>query len=164
MGVSSTRHSKMCIMYFQNASCRLAAWALFSWLSVGMLNPASALDSTAKQTSNKVVAPVLNLRKTELFFGLSRPNKTKITGKEWEKFLAKEIAPRFSSGFTVMDGVGQWRMQNGLVAQENTKILVVLHPQNEYYERAVVKIIAAYKKQFTQESVMRVSSEAKVQF
>jgi len=125
-------------------------------------SPVFALESPVKAPVK--AAPMLKWQQTELFFGLSRPNGTKITRKDWEKFATKEIAPRFSSGFTLVNGVGQWQMKGEPVAHENTKILLLLHPQNEYYERAITKIIAAYKSRFSQQSVLRVDSDVRVQF
>ncbi len=135
---------------------------LFGLLCINVGSPVFALESPVKAPVK--VAPMLKWQQTELFFGLSRPNGTKITRKEWEKFAAKEIAPRFSSGFTLVNGVGQWQMKGEPVAHEDTKILLLLHPQNEYCERAIVKIIAAYKQKFTQQSVLRVDSDVRVQF
>ena len=86
----------------------------------------------------------LNWQKTELFFGLSRPKQKPISPREWENFAATQITPRFPDGFTVMDGVGQWRGKNGKIAREKAKILLVVHPKNAHFERAVQKIIAAY--------------------
>lgn len=156
-------HSKMCVMNFRNAPSRHLLFALIG-LAIFTSPDAFALEKAAKPIAAKVASPILNWQKTELFFGLSRPNGLRITTKEWVKFSSKEITPRFPQGFTTMNGVGQWRMENGKIAHENTKILLVLHENTEYSERAFTKIIAAYKKQFNQESVLRITSAADVQF
>ncbi len=102
--------------------------------------------------------------KTELYFGTSKPDGTTVTAAEWQEFLDKEITPAFKEGLTVVDGYGQYLNEKGTIAKENSKILIVLYESSAGKDAAVSKIIAAYKKRFQQESVLRVSQPADVRF
>jgi hypothetical protein len=101
--------------------------------------------------------------KTELYFGLSKPGGT-VSASEWNKFLDENVTPAFKDGLTVVDGKGQWLNQAGAVTKEESKILILIHKPGPDKDAAIQKIIDTYKKQFQQESVMRVTSAVKVEF
>ena len=46
--------------------------------------------------------------RTELFFGLLKPNGTEVNDAEFQQFLDREVTPRFPDGFTVISGQGQF--------------------------------------------------------
>jgi Protein of unknown function (DUF3574) len=54
--------------------------------------------------------------RTELFFGLSRP-EGEVTEEEFQQFLAEHITPRFPDGLTVVTGLGQFRTTTRLKAR-----------------------------------------------
>lgn len=96
--------------------------------------------------------------RTELYFGFGKPDGSEVTAEEWAKFLADEVTPRFPSGFTVLDALGQYRGDNGVIVKEKSRVLVLLHPKKDrkVNDAKIEEIRAAYKKAFQQESVMRV--------
>ncbi|HYF49486.1 MAG TPA: DUF3574 domain-containing protein [Planctomycetota bacterium] len=102
--------------------------------------------------------------KTELYFGTSKPDGSVVTAEEWQEFLDKEITPVFKEGLTVIDGYGQYLNEKGVIAREKCKMLVVLYEPSAEKEAGLSKVIAAYKKRFQQESVLRVSQPASVKF
>lgn len=95
---------------------------------------------------------------TELYFGFGKPDGSEVTAEEWAKFLADEVTPRFPSGFTVIEALGQYRGDNGVIVKEKSRVLVLLHPKKDrkLNDIKIEEIRAAYKKAFQQESVMRV--------
>ena len=101
--------------------------------------------------------------KTELYFGLSKPGGT-VSANEWNKFLDEQVTPSFKEGLTVVDGKGQWLNQAGVVTKEDSKILILIHKPGPDKDAAIQKIIETYKRQFQQESVLRVTSTVKVEF
>lgn len=103
-------------------------------------------------------------QRTELFFGLSRPNATPITPAEFKYFLETEVTPRFQSGFTVIPASGQYQDLTGNILQEGAKILVIFHPVNQLNHQAIEEIRSTYKTLFDQESVIRVEQPACVSF
>jgi hypothetical protein len=103
--------------------------------------------------------------RTELVFGLSVPGREgAVTEAEWTGFLADEVTPRFPDGLTVVDARGQWRNAAGQVTAEPSKVLVILHPPDPALHAGFEAIREAWKKRFGQESVMRVTSPARVSF
>src|SRR3954449_2190666 len=87
------------------------------------------------------------MQKTELFFGLSRPDGGAISEQVWQGFVDDAVTPRFPDGFTVIDGAGQWRGADGRIVHERSKVLLLLHPRDAATMRKVDEIRAAYKEQ-----------------
>lgn len=102
--------------------------------------------------------------RTELFFGLSRPEGPAISEAEWEAFLDAEITPRFPDGLTVISGDGQWQGEDGRIVEERSKIVVLLYPPGAIDESNadIEAIRAAYEEQFHQESVLRADDDRPV--
>jgi hypothetical protein len=120
------------------------------------LQAASANESPAKAgTPNASL--VDRFFRTELYFGLSRPDGSLVTDDQWKDFLDKEVTPRFPDGFTVLDGSGQYRDKNGVITKERSKVLIVLYSKKDRKSSGakIDEIRAAYVKQFNQESVLR---------
>jgi hypothetical protein len=95
---------------------------------------------------------------TELFFGTNKPDGTAVSEEDWKQFLAEEVTPKFPDGFTIIPGYGQFREANGSITRENSYILIVLYPfqTRKISQRKIEQIRAAYKKNFQQQSVLRV--------
>ena len=94
-----------------------------------------------------------------LYFGTMKADGSSVTDAQWQRFVADVIAPRLE-GFTTWDGEGLYRTRSGAVQHERTHIVQIVRAD----ERAVAEIIAAYKKQFAQESVLRLRGRAGVAF
>ncbi|MDS3862202.1 DUF3574 domain-containing protein [Thermosynechococcaceae cyanobacterium BACA0444] len=108
--------------------------------------------------------PGLAWQRTELFFGLSRPNGSLITPAEFKGFLETEVTPRFKSGFTVIPAAGQYQDATGNILQEEAQILMIFHPGNNLNHQAIEAIRTTYKIKFQQESVIRVDQQTCVSF
>jgi Protein of unknown function (DUF3574) len=101
--------------------------------------------------------------RTELFFGLRKPNGTEVTNAEFQRFLDREVTPRFPDGFTVISGQGQFKDARGAILQERSKLLILLYPieassnspQERLRQRQIEQIRTAYIKAFQQQSVLR---------
>lgn len=104
-----------------------------------------------------------SLVEDDLYFGLST-SQGPVTPTQWDHFLSKEVTPRFPDGLTVLDAKGQWRNAKGIIGKEPTKILILIHPDNTTEDQAIQVLIDVYKKEFHQESVMRVKSHPRVSF
>ena len=102
--------------------------------------------------------------RSEVFFGLSRPDGTIITATEWQSFVNEVVTPKFPSGLTIVDSAGQWRNAAGRIEREPSKMLVLFHPANPAIEAQIDEIRALYCQRFSQEAVMKVTSAAKVAF
>jgi len=94
---------------------------------------------------------------TQLFFGMSRPSGGTVSDSDWNEFLQAEIVPRFAEGYSVIDSTGFWLDgQSKQTITENSKIVSRLLRPGDAEE--ITQIIAAYKKEFEQESVLRVDT------
>jgi hypothetical protein len=99
-----------------------------------------------------------------LYFGQQKPNGV-ITNEEWARFLQEVVTPRFPGGLTVIsDASGQWLSPNGSLMRESTRILQLVHPDDDAIDALLAKVISEYKTQFNQESVLRVKVKACVAF
>lgn len=108
-----------------------------------------------------VSVPVLADR---LFCGLSIPGGGEVTETEWRAFVADEVTPRFPDGLTIWRAEGQWRGADGVIVREPTLIIEILHDHDVRIDRRIVEIAEAYKTRFRQESVLRVTMPARMEF
>jgi Protein of unknown function (DUF3574) len=94
--------------------------------------------------------------RTELYFGMQKPDNSLTTDEEYQRFIDEQVSPRFRDGFTVFAGRGQYLDPNGRVWREPTKLLVIMYPPDASKSTAIDEIRRAYKAAFQQEAVMRV--------
>ncbi|MCU6671017.1 DUF3574 domain-containing protein [Enterobacteriaceae bacterium H4N4] len=104
------------------------------------------------------------MQQTTLYFGLNRPAGEAITGQEWQQFVDQDVTPRFRDGLTVFDARGQWLGNDGKVARESSKALMLIHGKDARSESNIEALRGVYKQRFAQESVMRVDQPVCVQF
>lgn len=102
--------------------------------------------------------------RTELFFGLTRPGGATVTAEEFQRFVEREVTPRFPAGSTLLGGDGQFRHADGTLVKENAKVLILLYPYDRESHHKIEFIRAAYAQAFAQESVLRVDGNACVSF
>ncbi|HEX6358541.1 DUF3574 domain-containing protein [Actinophytocola sp.] len=119
--------------------------------------------STAAATDSAVGAPATPgepFKRTELYFGGSRPDGTVITPAEFELFLDKEVTPAFPDGLTWLEAHGQW-----MGGKEDSYVLIILYPFDDRgANRELEEIRTDYKEQFDQQSVLRADSVERVSF
>ena len=75
-------------------------------------------------------------------------------------FLNDIVVPNFPEGLTSWSAAGRWRNSAGLVEHETSYVLQLAHHGSEERDLAVQRIIHRYKRDFQQESVMRIRSRA----
>ncbi len=102
--------------------------------------------------------------RTELYFGLSIRGGKKVSPAQWDAFLRDEVTPRFPTGFTILDGTGQWQDERGRIVRERSKMLILLHDDDLESAAKIEAVRAAYKRRFDQESVLRSNQLASVAF
>jgi hypothetical protein len=114
----------------------------------------SSIAKNPQQLCSNTPAAKLVTR-TELFFGLRKPNGTEVNNAEFQRFLDREVTPRFPDGFTVISGRGQFKDARGAILQERSKLLILLYPIAASSNQQVEQIRTAYVKSFQQQSVLR---------
>lgn len=108
--------------------------------------------------------PAKAMARVELLLGASRADGRAIGDEEWRAFLDAEVTPRFPDGLTVLTGDGQWRNSTGRITRERSRVMLVWYIPRATSSTDVDAIREAYKKQFAQESVMRVDGAGCVSF
>lgn len=101
---------------------------------------------------------------TELFFGRDRVNGAPVSDAEWQGFVDTSVTPRFQDGLTMFDVDGQYLMDDGTLVRENSKVIILIHDGGASSSRDIDTIREEYKRQFSQESVLRMDSTACVDF
>ena len=101
--------------------------------------------------------------RTELFFGLSRPGG-RITQRQFDRFVDDVVTPRFPDGLTIIAGDGQFRLADGEIIEERSKLLVLLHPGEEVDSKEIEEIRGEYIDQFEQQSVLRTDERSCASF
>jgi hypothetical protein len=95
--------------------------------------------------------------RTELFFGSLKPDGSMVSEEAFLTFLDEHITPRFPNGLTLLTGLGQFLTSQGVIIQEQSRLLILLYPVEERRDNTekIEQIRAAYKQTFEQESVLR---------
>jgi hypothetical protein len=93
--------------------------------------------------------------RTDLFFGLRKPNGTEVNNIEFQRFLDREVTPRFPDGFTVVAGNGQFKNARGAILKERSQQLILLYPVAAISSQQIEQIRKAYTIAFQQQSVLR---------
>ncbi|HDR2751997.1 MULTISPECIES: DUF3574 domain-containing protein [Enterobacter] len=133
-------------------------------LMVAALFMLAGCNAPAHNTTDTTCKVDNQMQQTTLYFGLSRPAGKDITGQEWQQFVDQDVTPRFRDGLTVFDARGQWLGNDGKVAREQSKALMLIHGKDAASEQNIEALRGLYKSRFAQESVMRVDQPVCVQF
>jgi hypothetical protein len=120
--------------------------------------------SVAPASGPSCRSPSRTMTRLELLFGSARQSAPTISDDEWASFVDSEVTPRFPAGLIVLRAPGQWRDRDGILAKEESRILVVWHEPSRQSETDIEAIRMAYKQRFEQESVMRVEGISCVSF
>jgi len=91
--------------------------------------------------------------RTTLYFGLAR-SQGAVSELEWQLFLRDEVTKRFPDGLTVWEAEGQWRTPAGTIDREQSKVLLLVHPDTSAARQLVQDVIETYRKTFEQQSVL----------
>ena len=92
--------------------------------------------------------------RTTLYFGTNKKSGGSVSNREWSNFLRDDVTTRFPQGFTVWEANGQWRLADGRIQRERSKVLLVVHDDETTVRARIAEIIGNYKESFEQESVL----------
>ena len=109
------------------------------------------------------MVPGENWLRTELYFGLSKTGG-EVSDQEWQQFVADEITPRFPQGLTILGAYGQWQNASGVIQNEQSRVMVLLHSPDAHVNEKIEALRSVYCRKFDQEAVLRVTSPAVVSF
>jgi hypothetical protein len=101
--------------------------------------------------------------RTELCFGLGKPDHSVLTDEQWQTFVNEQIVPRFPQGFTVVPAEGRW-FQDGQTRSEPSRIVIIMHPMNSEDDQEIDSIAQEYARRFNQDAVLRADGPSRVRF
>jgi hypothetical protein len=124
------------------------------WLSVFILLALVAGEALAQSPALSCHGAQKPSLLAELMFGRDIGHRIGVSEKAWERFVAREITPRFPDGLTVIDASGQWRdPASGRIVREPSKLVTIVLPGSADDEARLDAVVGAYKRQFHQQSV-----------
>lgn len=136
---------------------RTAITALTATLLLGLTSAGTAVS---EPSAARGPGPGEPYKRTELYFGATRPGGGEITPAEFELFLDKEVTPAFPDGLTWLEAHGQW-----MGGKESSYLLIILYPFDDRdANRDLEEIREDYKAEFDQQSVLRADSTDRVSF
>jgi len=100
-----------------------------------------------------------------LYFGLELSDGGTVSERDWTRFLAEAVTPRFPDGLTVVDAYGQWRdpaLADAPIVREATKIIIVVHSETPETAAALADIKAEYMDRFGQKSVFHTEAPVRI--
>jgi hypothetical protein len=99
-----------------------------------------------------------------LYFGRNIGDSSVVSDSAWGVFVREVLTPAFPEGATVWDASGQWRAPNGTLVRERSFVVELLHLVTPDIEARVQRVIDTYKKQFAQQSVLRMVTNVRTTF
>lgn len=141
---------------------RTAIAAMVTALMLGVTAAGTAAPAPEGTAAGKTAGqtPGEPYKRTELYFGGTRPDGSPITPADFELFLDKEVTPAFPDGLTWLEAHGQWKG-----GKENSYVLVLLYPYGKRNaNKDIEEIRTDYRHQFQQQSVLRADSTDRVSF
>lgn len=102
----------------------------------------------AKGTKPRAVA--------EMIFGRNIGEIEGAVGEdEWARFVDEVVTPKFPDGLTVIDAYGQWwNPPAGRIEREPAKMLLIVLVDEKAQAPKLGEVAAAYKRRFSQQSVV----------
>lgn len=88
-----------------------------------------------------------------LFFGRNIGPTHGVDEAAFQDFVAREIAPRFPAGMTILEAEGSWASQDQMMTEASK--LVILAQAGAIDRAALADIRAAYRRRFSQEAVLQ---------
>ena len=103
-------------------------------------------------------------RTAQLFFGRNIGGKPGVSEADFQKFVDRELTPRFHDGLTVLDGGGQWRGDENRLIREASKVVLIVLPKRGDSAARIEAVRNAYKARFHQDSVLLITQASCVSF
>lgn len=146
---------------------------LIGWAGASRAVPVTlGLPDTQRERSPSSAATLSSLAapscaeglQIRLFFGLGTPDGT-VSDEKWARFLTDVVTPRFPSGLTVLRADGQWRAPGRAeIASEPSRVVEIVADNATAIDRRVREVVAIYRQQYQQDSVMLTRGRLEVCF
>jgi len=105
------------------------------------------------------------MTETSLYFGLSKPDGSMISEKEWNSFNEEYISKIFKEGSTVIRVTGNWKdTATGKLITEPSCLVIYYYKHSPVVSKQIDSLRYWYKTLFQQQSVLRVDKKVKAGF
>jgi hypothetical protein len=104
--------------------------------------------------------------RTDLYFGLTRRDKSLISDADFQKFIDTTVTPLFPNGFTLTPATGQYLDSQKTLHQEPTRVLTILYQSKDAQQTAlkIQQITQTYCRNFNQQSVLKTTTPTTATF
>lgn len=99
-----------------------------------------------------------------LYFGRNIGDTAVVSDSAWRVFVRETVTPAFPDGATVFEADAQWRAPDGTLVRERSHVVELLLMAGPDVDARVQHVIDVYKKQFAQQSVLRVVTNVRAVF
>lgn len=130
---------------------------LFALLVLFIATAARAQTATPPPAPLSTQSASVPLARTELYFG-------RIAPVQWNEFLAQVVTPRFPDGLTWFDSHGQWQNPTGIVTQEDSRVLILIHAPTPEKSRLIDEVREEFKSRYHEQSVLRADQAVTASF
>jgi cytochrome c len=101
---------------------------------------------------------------TEIYLGLNIPGDGVVGEADFQRFLEEVVSVEFPLGLTVYDAYGQMLEQDGDIEKQQTKVIILVHMDDDASRQAVERVINAYRERFGGPQVMHATTPIEVEF
>ncbi len=133
---------------------RTTGWLRATVLGSVLLACVFSVEAGAAAAAERCRPPLEPWDQVELYLGRGLGGDAVVGEEAFQDFLAQVVTPRFPEGLSVVDVAGQFRVDDGEIVREPTKLLILLVSDAAEVAPEVEEIIAAYKERFDQLSVL----------
>ncbi len=135
------------------------SWALPLLLIAVLLLPALAGcgNETAQEEKSEMV-------QTAIYLGRNIPGDGEVTEADFQLFLEQVVSVEFPLGMTVFDTYGQMMRDDGSIEKQSTKVILLVHSNDDASLEAVERVISAYRDRFGGPQAMRTTSPIEAEF
>ena len=102
--------------------------------------------------------------KTEIYCGREIPAGGEVGESEFAAFLDEVVTAEFPLGLTVFDAYGQMEDSSKNIVKQQTKVILLVHEDNEANAAKVQRVMDAYRERFGNPQVMKLSSPTAPEF
>jgi cytochrome c len=101
---------------------------------------------------------------TAIYLGLDIPGDGVVTEADFQLFLEQVVSVEFPLGMTVFDAYGQMMEDDGSIEKQSTKVIQLVHLNDDASAQAVGRVIDTYRGRFGGPQAMRTTSPIEVEF
>lgn len=131
---------------------------LHPWLRVSVIAVTISLGTACASSGRPTGLKPAHVER--LYFGRNIGDTATVSDSAWNGFVHTVLTPAFPEGATVWDAAGQWRAPNGELVRERSFVVELVHLVTPEVEARIQHVMEDYKRRFSQQSVLRLVTNA----